>query len=89
MQRIPFAVRESSQGREKQTVHQNESTGKPIYLNEGRPAAYKVHRPKHLFPVFGRDDVHRWLYKCNQYFEIEDFEKLKLASYYLDGIALY
>jgi hypothetical protein len=89
MQRIPFAVGESSQGREKQTVHQNESTGKPIYLNEGRPAAYKVHRPKHLFPVFGRDDVHRWLYKCNQYFEIEDFEKLKLASYYLHGIALY
>ena len=36
--------------------------------------------------------MHRWLYKCNQYFEIEDIEesdKLKLASYYLDGIALY
>jgi len=89
MQRIPFAVGESSQGREKQAAHQNESTGRPIYSNEGRPAAYKVHRPKHLFPVFGGDDVHRWLYKCNQYFEIEDFEKLKLASYYLDDITLY
>ena len=36
--------------------------------------------------------MHRLLYKCNQYFEIEDiedFEKLKLASYYLHGIALY
>jgi hypothetical protein len=32
------------------------------------------------------------LYKCNQYFDIEDIDesdKLKLASYYLDGIALY
>ena len=36
--------------------------------------------------------MHRWLYKCNQYFDIEDIDeldKLKLASYYLDGIALY
>jgi hypothetical protein len=44
------------------------------------------------FQYSGGDDVHRWLYKCNQYFgieDIEDFEKLKLASYYLDGIALY
>jgi hypothetical protein len=92
MQRIPFAAGESSQGRDKQVAYQNESTGRPGYSNEGRPAAYKVHRPKHLFPVFGGDDVHRWLYKCNQYFEIEDIEdpeKLKLASYYLDGIALY
>jgi hypothetical protein len=53
MQRIPFAAGESSQGRDKQTAHQNESTGRPSYSNEGRPAAYKVHRPKHLFPVFG------------------------------------
>jgi len=36
--------------------------------------------------------VHRWLYKCNRYFDIEDIDesdKLKLASYYLDDIALY
>ena len=36
--------------------------------------------------------MHRWLYKCNQYFEIEDIKdskKLKLASYYLDDITLY
>jgi hypothetical protein len=92
MQRIPFAAGESSQGRDKQVVYQNESTGRPSYSNEVRPAAYKVHRPKHLFSVFGGDDVHRWLYKCNQYFEIEDIKdpkKLKLASSYLDGIALY
>jgi hypothetical protein len=32
------------------------------------------------------------LYKCNQYFDIEEIpesDKLKLASYYLDGLALY
>lgn len=35
---------------------------------------------------------HKWLYKGNQYFdreEIRDSERLKLASYYLDGIANY
>ena len=57
MQRIPFTAGESSQGRDKQAAHQNKSTGRPSYSNEGRPAAYKVHRPKHLFPVFGGDDV--------------------------------
>jgi len=83
MQRIPFAAGGSSQGRDKQAAHQNKSIGRPSYFNEGRPAVFKVHRPKHLFPVFREDDVHRWLYKCNQYFEIkdiEDFEKLKLSS---------
>ena len=92
MQRILFAAGESSQGRDKQAAHQNESIGKPSYFYEGRPAVFKVYKPKHLFPVFRGDDVHRWLYKCNQYFEIEDIEdseKLKLASYYLDDIALY
>jgi hypothetical protein len=32
------------------------------------------------------------LYKCNQYFDLEEIpetDKLKLASYYLDGLALY
>ena len=32
------------------------------------------------------------LYRCNQYFDLKkigDSKKLKLASYYLDGIALY
>jgi hypothetical protein len=36
--------------------------------------------------------VHKWLYKCNQYFDIEEIaktEKLKLASYYLKGMTLY
>nr|TKR85210.1 hypothetical protein D5086_0000250100 [Populus alba] len=57
-----------------------------------RPSNYKIHRPKHLFPVFEGEDVHRWLYKYNQYFDIEDIDEsdeLKLASYYVDIIALY
>ena len=36
--------------------------------------------------------MHKWLYKCNQYFDLEEIpeaEKLKLTSYYLDGMALY
>jgi hypothetical protein len=36
--------------------------------------------------------VHKWLFKCTQYFEIKEVaasEKLQIASYYLDGVALY
>jgi hypothetical protein len=36
--------------------------------------------------------VHKWLFKCAQYFKIEEVatsEKLEIASYYLDGVALY
>uniref|UniRef100_A0A6N2MPH0 Ty3 transposon capsid-like protein domain-containing protein n=1 Tax=Salix viminalis TaxID=40686 RepID=A0A6N2MPH0_SALVM len=39
-----------------------------------------------------REEIHKWLYKCNQYFDLEEIpeaDKLKLASYYLDGMALY
>ncbi|KAJ6862568.1 hypothetical protein NC652_039424 [Populus alba x Populus x berolinensis] len=38
------------------------------------------------------EEVHKWLYKCNQYFDLEEIpetDKLKLASYYLDGLELY
>ncbi|KAL3596164.1 hypothetical protein D5086_007801 [Populus alba] len=83
---------EASHNRDKHSAYQLEPSFRPSYATEGRQSHYKVHRPKHLFPVFEGEDVHRWLYKCNQYFEIEDIEesdKLKLASYYLDGIALY
>jgi hypothetical protein len=59
---------------------------------EDRMSTYKVHRPKHFFPTFNGEDVHKWLFKCTQYFEIEevaDSDKLQIASYYLDGVALY
>ena len=92
MQKFPPLPGESSQSRDKHAAYQNEPAFRPTYTTEGRPSNYKVHRPKHLFPVFEGEDVHRWLYKCNQYFDIEEIDeldKLKLASYYLDGIALY
>jgi hypothetical protein len=44
------------------------------------------------FPSFEGEDIYKWLYKCNQYFEIEETQeskKLKLASYYLDSMTLY
>jgi len=92
MQRFPPSLGESSHSRDKHAAYQTEPSSRPSYSTEGRPLNYKVHRPKHLFPMFEGEDVHRWLYKCNQYFDIEDIDesdKLKLASDYLDGIALY
>lgn len=53
---------------------------------------YKVFKPKRDFLSFDGDDVYKWLYQCNQYFEIEEIlevNKLKLATYYLDGMELY
>jgi len=41
--------------------------------------------------IFEGEDVLKWIYKCNQYFDVEEIDeqdKLKLASYYLDGMAL-
>ena len=49
-------------------------------------------KPKRDFPSFNGDDVHKWLFRCNQYFkivEMNDFEKLKQTSYYLDRRALH
>jgi hypothetical protein len=59
--------------------------------NEGTPPYYPLRRPKREFPVFEGNDVLKWIYKCNQYFDVEEVAehgKLKLASYYLDGMAL-
>ena len=59
--------------------------------NEGTPPYYSIRRPKREFPVFKGNDVLKWIYKCNQYFDVEEVaehDKLKLASYYLDGMAL-
>lgn len=51
--------------------------------------SYKVHKPKRDSSSFDGEDVHKWIYKCNQYFEIikiDENEKLKLGSYCLDGM---
>ena len=61
-------------------------------IGEGSQGSFRVHKPKMNFPTFEGEDVHKWLYKCNQYFDLEEIvepDKLKLASYYLDGLALY
>ena len=42
------------------------------------------------FLFFQGKDILKWIYKCNQYFDVEEIaehDKLKLASYYLDGMA--
>ena len=61
------------------------------WTREG-PPTYRSRRPRRDFPSFEGEEVHKWLYKCNQYFDLEEIpetDKLKLASYYLDGLALY
>ena len=53
---------------------------------------YKFHKPKSDFPSFKGEDIHKWLYKYNQYleiYEIQEPEKHKLGSYYLDDMTLY
>ena len=75
-----------------QEYHRSSQEGM-LYKNDWQQSGpYKFHKPRRDFPSFEGEDVHKWLYKCNQFFEMEEVpetEKLKLASYYLDGVALY
>jgi len=82
----------SSQGRDKQVSVMEGYESRHMSSQEERIPSYKIHKPKHFFPTFNGEDVHRWLYKCAQYFEIEEIaniDKLRIASYYLKGVALY
>jgi len=81
-----------SQGRDKQVSGMEGYESRHRSSQEERIPSYKIHKPKHFFPIFNGEDVHRWLYKCAQYFEIEEIantDKLRIASYYLEGVALY
>lgn len=40
------------------------------------------------FPKFNGTDVKNWLYKCQQFFSVEDVDKVKLASIHLYDSAL-
>lgn len=43
------------------------------------------------FPKFNGDDLKSWLYKCNQYFELDNVtgpQRVKLAAIHLEGRAL-
>jgi len=75
-----------------QDFPQGGSTSNMGYSGKEGPHSYRVHKPRRDFPCFDGEDVHKWLYKCNQYFDMEkikETEKVKLASFYLDGMALY
>ena len=89
LQKLQLPTGETSSNQEHPRNSQEGMIGRNDWQYGGH---YKFHKPKRDFPAFEGEDVHKWLYKCNQYFEIEevpDAEKLKLASYYLDDMALY
>nr|TKR68966.1 hypothetical protein D5086_0000309060 [Populus alba] len=89
LQKLHFPTGETSSSQEHSRNSQEGMFGKNDWQYGGH---YKFHKPRRDFPSFEGEDVHKWLYKCNQYFEIEevpDADKLKLASYYLDDTALY
>jgi len=75
-----------------QDIRYGGSSSKTGGLGGEGQQSYKIHKPRRDFPCFDGEDVHKWLYKCNQYFDMEEIkgaEKVKLASFYLDGMALY
>lgn len=72
LQRLYQIPGSSSQGKKKHTLSLEGSDSKNKVLHEDRIITHKVHKPKHFFPTFNEEDVHRWLYKCTQYFEIKD-----------------
>ena len=72
-----------SQGRDKQVLGMEGYESRHKSSQEERIPPYKIHKPKHFFPTFNGEDVHRWLYKYAQYFEIEEIantDKLRIAS---------
>jgi hypothetical protein len=89
LQKLQLPTRETSSNQE---YPRNSQEGVYFRNDWQQSGHYKFHKPKRDFPSFEGEDVHKWLYKCNQYFEMEEVpeaEKLKLTSYYLDGMALY
>ncbi|KAJ8759787.1 hypothetical protein K2173_009888 [Erythroxylum novogranatense] len=52
----------------------------------------KLKKPKKSFPSFNGSDVRDWIYKANQFFDMEplsDIEKIKYATYHMEKPALY
>ncbi|XP_021740124.1 uncharacterized protein LOC110706513 [Chenopodium quinoa] len=53
---------------------------------------YSSRLTKINFPKFDGDDLKSWLYKCNQFFDLDgisDENKISLAAIHLEGIALW
>lgn len=81
---------ETSAARDKQTAYSGTSMAIPHLFGEGGQSQLKTHKPRLDFPDFDRVEVHNWLYRCKQYFDIsKKLKRLKLALYYLDGMTLY
>ena len=83
---------EASSSQDQRPAQDPTPTSQPGWMGEGPQSIYKPRKPRRDFPTFEGEGVHKWLYKCNQYFDLEEIpegEKLRLASYYLDGMALY
>lgn len=92
LQKLHASLWESNSNRDQLPASQANLTTRTSWHCGGEQFSYKSHTPKHDFPSFEGEDVYKWLYKCNQYFEVEEiqeFDKLKLTSYYLDGMTLY
>lgn len=92
LQRIQTSALERSPMKNHQDLPPGGSTSNAGNPGEEGSHYYKVHKPRRDFPCFDGEDVHKWLYKCNQYFDMEEIketEKVRLASFYLDGMALY
>jgi hypothetical protein len=69
-----------------QNIHASQSlatTNSQGWIGEGSQYFYTLRKPKRDFLTFEGEEVHKWLYKYNQYFDmkvIPEFHKLKLAS---------
>lgn len=92
LQKLHLSVDESSPTKGQQSSYNEDSNQKTCSSLDGKLHSFKVYKPRYDFSIFDRDDVYKWLYKCNHYFEIkevDDCEKLKLASYYIDRMNFY
>lgn len=86
LQNLQMPTIEISAARDKQMAHSGTSMARPHLFGEGGQSQLKTHKPRLDFSNFDGVEVHKWLYRCNQYFDIKKTEKskrLKLASYYL------
>ena len=75
---------------EKDGEVQNESLSTPP-RNGNSPYPYSTRLTKIEFPKFNGEGLKSWLYKCNQFFELDnvnDPQRVKLAAIHLEGRAL-
>ena len=91
-QALQMLTGETSSSQHSRTPQQPAPVSNQEWLGDGAQLAYRSRKPRRDFPIFEGEEVHKWLFKCNQYFDLEEIpeaDKLRLASYYLDGMALY